>query len=335
MAIITKRSELIFLYDATNCNPNGDPMDANRPRINEETGKCLVTDVRLKRTVRDYLYEKGYNGENSDTLGDIFIRDEDGKPVTGSQRAKSYANKTDFIQKFIDVRLFGAVSAPKKEKVATDKKGKAKKGEENTDDTENEGDGEDVTDTQKTFHFTGPVQFGMGKSLNKVKENFIKGTGAFATKETSQQRTFREEYNISYGMIGFHGVINENAAKHTNLSEADVNELIEGLWNGTKNLLTRSKKGHLPRLLIKVDYSQKGFFIGDLLDRLSLTFNDGVKEDDLESIDQFRINTEKLRETLEKYDSKIESITVIKDDRISFTTEINQKNPTTYEGISI
>jgi hypothetical protein len=49
--------------------------------------------------------------------------------------------------------LFGAVSAPKKEKVVTDKKGKAKKGEENIDDTENEGDGEDATDTQKTFHF--------------------------------------------------------------------------------------------------------------------------------------------------------------------------------------
>ncbi len=334
MAVITKRSEIIFLYDATNCNPNGDPMDANRPRINEETGKCLVTDVRLKRTIRDYLYEKGYNGEETDALGDIFIRDEDGKPVTGTQRAKSYANRDEFIQKFIDVRLFGAVSAPKKDKGA-EKKGKAKKAEENTNDSENEGDGEDATDTQKTFHFTGPVQFGMGKSLNKVKENLIKGTGAFATKETSQQRTFREEYNISYGLIGFHGVINENAAKHTQLSDTDVNELVEGLWNGTKNLLTRSKKGHIPRLLIKVDYSQKGFFIGDLLDRLSLTFNDGVKEDDLESIDQFKINTTKLAETLKKYDSKIESITIIKDDRVTFTTHIDTKNPTTYEGISI
>ena len=333
MAIITNRSELIFLYDATNCNPNGDPMDANRPRINEETGKCLVTDVRLKRTIRDYLFEKGYNGELTESLGDIFVRDEEGKAVTGTQRAKSYNNKEDFKSKFIDVRLFGAVSAPKKDKAA-DKKGKAKKGEESTEDTDNEGDAEE-TDTQKTFHFTGPVQFGMGKSLNKVKENFIKGTGAFATKETSIQRTFREEYNISYGMIGFHGVINENAAKNTNLSEDDVNEFIEGMWNGTKGLLTRSKKGHMPRLLIKVDYSQKGFFIGDLLDRLTLKFNDGVKEDDLESISQFSINTDKLVETLNKYDSKISRITIIKDDRITFTTELNSKNPATYEGLSI
>lgn len=330
MATITTRSELIFLYDVTNCNPNGDPMDANRPRINEETGKCLVTDVRLKRTVRDYLFEKGFNGE-AGSIGDIFIRDEEGKTVTGTQRAKSYSNQAEFIQKFIDVRLFGAVSAPKKEKTP-DKKGKVK--EENIEDSENENGNDDV-DTQKTFHFTGPVQFGMGKSLHKVKENFIKGTGAFATKETSIQRTFREEYNISYGLIGFHGVINENAAKKTHLTQTDINELIEGLWNGTKGLLTRSKKGHLPRLLIKVDYSQKGFFVGDLLDRLSLEFNEGVKVDDLENIDQIRINTDKLVETLKKYDSKIGNITIIKDDRITFTTDIDSKNPDTYENISI
>jgi CRISPR-associated protein Csh2 len=333
MATITNRSEIIFLYDTTNCNPNGDPMDANRPRINEETGKCMVTDVRLKRTVRDYLYEKGYNSELQESLGDIFVRDEHGKVVTGTKRAKSYNNIIDFKQKFIDVRLFGAVSAPKKE---ADKKPKAKKDAENLEAQESENDNaEEQVDTQKTFHFTGPVQFGMGKSLNKVKENFIKGTGAFATTEDAQQRTFREEYNITYGLIGFHGVINENAAKNTSLSEADVNELVEGMWNGTKNLLTRSKKGHMPRLLIKVDYSQKGFFIGDLLERLSLVYNENVKEDDLESIEQFSINTAKLIEVLNKYNSKISNITVIKDDRITFTEPIPTKAPVTYESISI
>lgn len=334
MAIITNRSEIIFLYDTTNCNPNGDPMDANRPRINEETGKCLVTDVRLKRTVRDYLFGKGYNGESSESLGDIFIRDEDGKAVTGTQRAKSYANKPDFIQKFIDVRLFGAVSAPKKDSSGKEKK-KNNKPPEDLDSDIDDVEGEEQLDTQKTFHFTGPVQFGMGKSFNKVKENFIKGTGAFATKETSLQRTFREEYNITYGLIGFHGVINENAAKNTSLSESDVDELIEGLWNGTKGLLTRSKKGHMPRLLVKIDYSQKGFFIGDLVDLLSLAYKENVKEDNLESIEQFKINTAKLVELLNKYDSKISNITVLQDDRIELTEPIPTKSPKTYESISI
>ena len=51
------RSELLFLYDITDANPNGDPMDENKPRLDEETGINLVTDVRLKRTIRDYLHE--------------------------------------------------------------------------------------------------------------------------------------------------------------------------------------------------------------------------------------------------------------------------------------
>ena len=61
--IINKRSELLFCYDVTDANPNGDPMDENKPRIDEESKINIVTDVRLKRTIRDYLIEyKGYDG---------------------------------------------------------------------------------------------------------------------------------------------------------------------------------------------------------------------------------------------------------------------------------
>jgi CRISPR-associated protein Csh2 len=303
METIKNRSEIIFLYDTSNCNPNGDPMDANRPRMVEETGKCLVTDVRLKRTVRDYLFNKGYNGKENG-LGDIFVRDEDNGPVTGATRSDAYDNKEDFIGKFIDARLFGAVSAPK---------GKS----------------------EKTFNITGPVQFGMGKSLHRVKENFIKGTGAFTTSETATQRTFREEFNISYGLIGFHGVINENAAVETNLTETDVAELMDGLWNGTKSLLTRSKKGHMPRLLIKIDYSKNGFFIGDLVERLGMDINEGIKVEELEGVDQFTLNTDKLVAVLERHKDKIERITVYQDDRLRVSTNINEVNPTHHESISI
>jgi CRISPR-associated protein Csh2 len=308
--MITQRSELLFLYDVKNCNPNGDPMDANRPRIDDETGKCLVTDVRLKRTIRDYLFEKGFDGQEGQ---DIFIRDEDGKPVTGLQRSASYANKEEFINKFIDVRLFGGVSAVKKDK-ASKKKSKDAVAEE--DETE------EVLDTNKTFHLTGPVQFGMGKSLNKVKENFIKGTGAFATTEGAQQRTFREEYNISYGLIGFHGVINENAARHTRTSQSDIEELVDAMWNGTKGLLTRSKKGHMPRLLVKIDYNVKGFFIGDLIERLELVPVEGKSEESFEDVADYTVNTEQLNKILMLHADKIASIKVIQDDRIKLSGPI-------------
>ena len=315
MATIDKKSEILFLYDAKLCNPNGDPMDANRPRIDEETGKCLVTDVRLKRTIRDYLFEKGYNGTESNK--DIFIRDENEKVVTGTKRAEAYKDKNEFIEKFIDVRLFGGVSAPKKAAKKKKKTEVEKPEVEETDDAQ--------IDTNKTFNLTGAVQFGMGKSLNVVKENFIKGTGAFASTETAQQKTFREEYNITYGLIAFHGVINEVAAKYTRLSENDVIELIDGMWNGTKNLLTRSKKGHMPRLLIKIDYKEKGFFIGELAERMKIVRNDNVKEEELSDVADYVLDTTELNTVLKKYDAKIDKITVMQDERIKLSSPIYVK----------
>jgi CRISPR-associated protein Csh2 len=324
--IVSKRSEILFLYDAKLCNPNGDPNDANRPRIDEETGKCLVTDVRLKRTVRDYLLENGCDGENGNQ--DIFIREIGGKPVTGTKRSEAYANREEYLAKFIDVRLFGGVSAPK----APPKQKASKK--ETSEEPEEEGlVGEEVTDTKKTFHFTGPVQFGMGKSLNQVRENFIKGTGAFTTSETSQQRTFREEYNITYGLIGFHGVINESAAKYVKTTDNDIKLLLEGLWNGTKSLLTRSKKGHMPRLLVKITYTKesKGFFIGELCERLAFVPKQGKTEDSIDDVVDFTLNTAKLNQLLKQFDGKIESVTVYQDDRLELSEPIAIKGNEHFE----
>lgn len=252
-----------------------------------------MTDVRLKRTVRDYLFEKGYNGQDNPNE-DIFIRDEDGKPVTGEQRSKSYKDKEEFVQKYIDVRLFGGVSAPK--------------------------------DKSKVFNLTGPVQFGMGQSLHRVNVNFIKGTGAFATKDGAQQRTFREEYNITYGLIGFHAVINENAAKHTQLTETDVEELMNALWEGTKGLLSRSKKGHTPRLLIKIDYSKPQFFIGELAERLSLKYDKEVKPDAISDVADFTLVTEELNALLEQYKDDIAKVTVKQDDRLQLSSPIVERS---------
>jgi len=291
--IVSQRSEILFLYDCKMCNPNGDPLDANKPRIDEGSGECLVTDVRLKRTVRDYLMENGYDG--SKPSKDIFIRDEDGKPVTGEQRSKSYKDKEEFVEKFIDVRLFGGVSAPKNQKA-------------------------------KTFNLTGPVQFGMGRSLHRVNVNFIKGTGAFATSEDAQQKTFREEYNITYGLIGFHGVINENAARHSHLTEPDVEQLLTAMWNGTKGLLSRSKKGHMPRLLVKIDYKEPQFFIGDLLERLDMEYDQDVKPDAITDVEDYTLNTGRLNDLLRQHEGKIAKVFIQQDERLRLTAPIFQPN---------
>ncbi|WP_080053898.1 type I CRISPR-associated protein Cas7 [Spirosoma aerolatum] len=321
MSTIQNRSEILFLYDAKRCNPNGDPLDANRPRIDEESGCCLVTDVRLKRTIRDYLLDHGFDGE-AGSKGDIFVRSVGGKAVTGTERAKSYSNREEYLQKFIDVRLFGGVSAPK----ASPKVGKQVREvflAEAGIDPEG-GEPEEPVDAHKLFHFTGPVQFGMGRSLNRVQETFMKGTGAFATKEESIQKTFREEYIITYGLIAFHGVINEQAAKYVGTTDEDVAQLTEAIWYGTKSLLTRSKKGHMPRLLVKIDY-KGGFFIGDLIERLQLIPKAGKREDSYGDITDFTVDSSQLVAVLTKYADRIERISVLQDDRIQLSDPILTK----------
>ena len=315
MSKLNKRSELLFLYDVKRCNPNGDPLDANRPRIDEESGRCLVTDVRLKRTVRDYLFNKGFNGE-PDAMGDIFIRDVDDKPVTGKKRAESYESREDFCQKFIDVRLFGGVSAP----------GNASSGGDSSDGDDENGKGKTKGEknNKKVFHYTGPVQFSMGYSLNRVHENFIKGTGAFASKEGAEQKTFREEYNIRYGLIAFHGVVNENAARLVGTTENDIKELTDAMWTGTKDLLTRSKKGHMPRLLVQIEYAD-GFFIGDLCERLKLIPNLDKKVDSLEDVEDFTLDVSALNKTLKSYSEKIVSVRIQADDRLKLSEAIFTK----------
>lgn len=303
MTNIKNRSEILFIYDIENANPNGDPNDENKPRIDEETGKNLVTDVRLKRTARDYLFE---NGE------EIFVREvtynEEGHIQDGKLRAADYLNveKSELekmnlekqksiiaetvLKECIDVRLFGA-TIPLELKVGKDKK-------------------------KSSITFTGPVQFKMGKSLHAVKTHFIKGTGAFASGSDSTKKTFREEYVLPYSLISFAGIVNENAAKKTNLKEEDVAQLLKAMWYGTKGLVSRSKYGQIPRLLLKINYSEENFFIGEI-DNLIL-LNTEKRDEQLRGPDDYKVDLTLLLEKIEKHKEKISSVDYIVDDRVKF-----------------
>ncbi|MBU9724872.1 type I-B CRISPR-associated protein Cas7/Csh2 [Diplocloster modestus] len=94
-------SEILFLYDAKLTNPNGDPDEENRPRMDYERGINMVSDLRLKRYVRDYLADQGYP---------LFVQKMDGSPVTAETRIKKLgtSNDQEILDQLIDVRLFGA-----------------------------------------------------------------------------------------------------------------------------------------------------------------------------------------------------------------------------------
>ncbi len=280
---IKNRSEIIFLYDIRDGNPNGDPMDENKPRIDEETGANLVTDVRLKRTIRDYLYN--FKAQ------EIFVREiiydtQNGYIQDGKKRAKDFEDKAErILNECIDVRLFGGVIPLKDDSIT----------------------------------YTGPVQFKMGRSLHRVSMMHIKGTGAFASKEGSKQATFREEDFLAYSLISFYGIINENAAKHTHLTEEDLKLLLEGIWNGTKSLISRSKAGQVPRLLLKVNYSKENYHIGDLDKMLKLETE--IPHENIRDTTDYQLDVSELVKKLAAEKGSIKDIEISVDDRIRFSKD--------------
>lgn len=283
---VKNRSELIFIYDVKDTNPNGDP-DENKPRIDEETEVNIVTDVRLKRTIRDYLL----NYENYE----IWVREEkkeDG--ITRKTREekceemgiKSKKDAERLLDKFIDLRLFGATIAGKSEK---------------------KGEG--------VFTWTGPVQFKFGRSLHTVEPVLIRGTCVLPTREKKAGGAFTEVWVLPYSLICFYGIINENAAKSTKLTEEDIKALLNGMWNGTKNLITRSKVGQVPRFLLRVIYKEDNFHIGDLDKKIVLLDGDnkvvdknGKSGKEIRNISEIKLDVSRLLDTLIHYKDKIERI---------------------------
>ncbi|MDQ1086161.1 type I-B CRISPR-associated protein Cas7/Csh2 [Siphonobacter sp. SORGH_AS_1065] len=288
---LTNRTEILFLYEIENANPNGDPLNENRPRYDSEENRVLVSDVRLKRTVRDYWYEyKGYNGTNGK---DIFVREttyQDGDKtyiVDGKRRAKAFQEKRETVlEQCIDVRTFGGVLPLDKDSIT----------------------------------LVGPTQFQMGKSLNKTEIVTEQGTGAFASGDKKGQATFRTEYKIPYALIGFNGIINEKAAAYSQMTVADKELLLQGIWEGTKNLISRSKFGQTPLLLLTVDYNEP-FYIGGLRQRLKLTSS--KNEMQLRSTDDYILDVSELIAELIRNKSKIAAVHVRIDPRLKTTTSLN------------
>lgn len=313
---IENRSEVLFLYDIKDANPNGDPLNENRPRMDEETEVNIVTDVRLKRTVRDYLNE--YLGEN------IFIKEE--KRESGEQKSRTRRlgeflskNREDFpewdidpeklegmkdtkiqdaidkvpagqlekalLESYVDLRLFGATIAVKK----------------------------------GTITKTGPVQFKFGRSLHKVEPKFVKGTTVMPSREGVMAGTMTEMHILPYSLICFYGIANENAAKSTGLTGDDIGLLMEGLWNGTKNLITRSKFGQMPRLLLRVEYKEKNYHIGELDKYIEL--NKGVEDKAIRSTEDYSVDIGKLIGKLGENKEKISRIRFKADENIVFESE--------------
>lgn len=284
------RSEFLFCYDARMCNPNGDP-DENRPRIDHVTGKNMVTEFRLKRTIRDYLQNQMkkpifLREEIADEKGSIKTIDDLAEKYTKTAKKEEKTLRDRLLEDYLDLRLFGLLFA--------------------------------VTD----FHFkqTGPVQFGIGQSLHRVEEIPLRMTRIVPTREEAKAGAFGEKSILRYSFIAFHGFLNNYVAAEAGLSEEDVASMMKAMWFGTTDLSTTSKYGQTSRLLLRVKYKNPLSYIGDLDRRVSLVSSQGsLEEKELEDISQVILNVKGLFEAFKKNREELSELEWACDDALQCT----------------
>jgi CRISPR-associated protein Csh2 len=264
--------------------------------------------------VREVIYDKeGHIQDAKLRAADYLPDDLDKLKTMPAEEQKQFIAKS-ILNTCIDIRLFGA-TIPLDLKVA---------------------DGSKIKSVTSSITWTGPIQFKMGKSLHSVKILHIKGTGAFASGAGATQKTFREEDILPYSLIGFYGIVNENAAKHTNLMQEDIKLLKEAIWNGTKGLISRSKFGQMPRLLLVINYKQPDFFIGDL-DNLICLKSD-KRDEQLRKPEDYRIDITELMGKINEHNDKIENVEFSLDERMSFVLqekEVKLKDLDKFQKISL
>ena len=212
MSDLTKRYDFVLLFDVQDGNPNGDPDAGNLPRIDAETGMGLVTDVCLKRKVRNYVQLSGK---------DIFIKEKavlntliDEAHEQESVRKKEKGEKTEAARawmclKYYDIRTFGAVMSTGK----------------------------------NAGQVRGPVQMTFARSVEPVValEHSITRmavtTEAEAEKQSGDNRTMGRKYTVPYGLYRAHGFVSANLAHQTGFSENDL----DLFWNALLNMFEHDR----------------------------------------------------------------------------------------------
>jgi CRISPR-associated protein Csh2 len=286
MSILSRRHEILFLYDVSMANPNGDPLDENRPRYDEETGKVFVRDARIKRTIRDTLAEMGKP---------VFIveeRKDNGTLKIKEEKVAEAGSLDKIIDTYIDIRLFGGTFAIK----------------------------------QNSWNWTGPVQFAYGVSLHRVKMLNIKGTTVMPSGEGKKQGTMLEDYRIAYGLIAVYGVANQRAAEHTKMRDEDFEIMLNTLWIGHRGgsvLLTGSKIGHMSRLLIDVVHKEGSLdLIGGLQKAVDVVSD--KNDEEIRGPEDYKLSLERLAQKILKFKDKIEKIRYIADEELRIEPSIEQ-----------
>ncbi len=231
MEAIKNRYEFVLLFDVENGNPNGDPDAGNLPRIDAETSKGIVTDVCLKRKIRNYIEikhgdEAGYyiyvkekgvlNAQHELAYKALELKPEPKKLPKDEKKAREL---TEWMcTNFFDIRAFGAV----------------------------------MTTEINCGQVKGPVQLNLAKSIDPVIPSELSITRMAVTKEADKEkeRTIGKKTLIPYGLYRAEGYISAHFAERTGFSETDLNELWDALQNMFDHDRSASRGKMSPQKLI-------------------------------------------------------------------------------------
>ena len=210
MKELKNRIDFVYIFDVKDGNPNGDPDAGNLPRVDAETGMGLVTDVCLKRKVRNYVQVAKECSEGYD----IFIKEKavlntlidksHEEQLVKDAKDKTSAARDIMCRNYYDVRTFGAVMSTGK----------------------------------NAGQVRGPIQFTFARSVDPImtSEHSITRMAVATEKEAEKQggdnRTMGRKATIPYGLYICHGFISANLAKQTGFSEEDL----ELFWEALKNM---------------------------------------------------------------------------------------------------
>lgn len=279
------KSEILFLYESSYSVPNGDPFTSEQ-RYDEETKKILVSDVRIKRFIRDYFDEQGevvyvidrrsgVEGEKGSgaalRMNDLERQFKDDASVMMQAKGKAKVDALKLMQKCIDVRLFGGISTK-------------------------EGD---------AVNLTGAVQFALlNPSLNKVDLRMHQNTSVFSSSEEKTRGAIGTTTVVPYSLNQIHGWINPYSARHTGLQQNDVSEMFKALWASINNANTRSKSNQNSLLLLQIVYANPNKKLYGL-DRL-ITLDaekKGKQQEQVRSSDDYELDFTKLKDAVSTSDA--------------------------------
>lgn len=242
-------SEILFIKSVKDGIPNRDPLNDSDARrlFPEEDGRISLSDVSIKRDVRDFVIDLEQDG-GAEQKNYVFVQEkvnDKGKLLgrgslaeliaksVGEEKKAKENMKSVLKDHCFDVRTFGIVYSVKPK-----------------------------------FNLTGPVQFGWAHSLHPVDTQYVQGTVVMPSVDSTDegegktQGTIWTTYTLPFAVFAMPAVINARAAEHSGMTEDDQELLLRALWQGTQHRQARGRGQQQPLILVHLEYNDPFYRIG-------------------------------------------------------------------------